>query len=358
MNWLHEFGYFGYTWMLAGLAYDGLVAYRRVSGAAGATLVGGLATRPPAPSPDGRTYVFTLRRGIRYSDGTPVRPGDFRASMERYLRVSRGRVPALLHRDRRRTALHQRAGALRPLARHRVGRARGDDHGPPDRARPGLPPQADDAVRVHRASRHARAQRCRGLRPARHGPVPHRCAGTRAAAACSSATRTSGRPPRGRPASRIGSRSRSAGCGRLETHTAAIERGSADLTWLGDFPLRGHLPDLVARAPGRLHSSPAPGTWWMFLNVQRPPFDDPRVRQAINFATDRAALVERYGGPQAAAPTCQIVPRRVPGLLALLSLHRQLVARRRMDRAGPRARPPPGRGVGPGRRERDRGRRR
>ena len=51
------------------LAYDGLVGYRRVSGAAGATIVGALATDAPRPSHDGRTYVFTLRRGLRYSDG-------------------------------------------------------------------------------------------------------------------------------------------------------------------------------------------------------------------------------------------------------------------------------------------------
>ena len=157
-NWLHEGGYSPYSWMVAGLAYDGLVAYRRVPGSAAGTLVGGLATRPPAPSQDGRTYVFTLRRGIRYSDGTPVRPGDFRASMERYLRVSRDSFPPLVHRHRRRTAVHQRAGALRPLARHRVGRARADDHGPPDRARSGFPPQADDAVRLPRPFRYACAQ--------------------------------------------------------------------------------------------------------------------------------------------------------------------------------------------------------
>ncbi len=89
VNWLHADGYYVYTWLLAGLPHDGLVAYRRVPGSGAATLVGGLATRPPAPSSDGRTYVFTLRRGIRYSDGTPVEPGDFRASMERSLRAVR-----------------------------------------------------------------------------------------------------------------------------------------------------------------------------------------------------------------------------------------------------------------------------
>ena len=84
---------------LDSLAYDGLVAYRRVQGAAGHTLVGALATTAPEPSSDGKTYVFTLRPGLRYSDGRPVRPTDFRASMERFLVGTRdyppGTFPAL-----------------------------------------------------------------------------------------------------------------------------------------------------------------------------------------------------------------------------------------------------------------------
>jgi YVTN family beta-propeller protein len=71
---------------LLSLAYDGLVAYRRAGGATFGTLVGDLATDVPRPSPDGRTYVFTLRPNLRYSDGTPVRPEDFRASLEHLLR--------------------------------------------------------------------------------------------------------------------------------------------------------------------------------------------------------------------------------------------------------------------------------
>ena len=62
VNLLHADAYSPERAMVTSLAYDGLLAYRRVGGAAGATLVGALATRPPAPSPDGRTYVFTLRR--------------------------------------------------------------------------------------------------------------------------------------------------------------------------------------------------------------------------------------------------------------------------------------------------------
>ena len=51
MDWLHWQAYT--TWetaQLSSLAYDGLVAYRRVDGAAGTTLVGALATSVPTPS--------------------------------------------------------------------------------------------------------------------------------------------------------------------------------------------------------------------------------------------------------------------------------------------------------------------
>ena len=89
IDWMDERGYDFQAVQATSLAYDGLVGYRRVSGAAGATIVGALATDAPRPSHDGLTYVFTLRRGLRYSDGRPVRPEDFRASMERFLQVTR-----------------------------------------------------------------------------------------------------------------------------------------------------------------------------------------------------------------------------------------------------------------------------
>jgi YVTN family beta-propeller protein len=74
---------YGESWELLGLTNDGLTAYRRIGGQAGAEIVPGLATSVPRPDDGGRTYVFTLRPGLRYSTGAPVRPGDARRALER-----------------------------------------------------------------------------------------------------------------------------------------------------------------------------------------------------------------------------------------------------------------------------------
>ena len=87
-NCLDPAGYDQRAWPALSLAYDGLVAYRRIPGAGGNTLVGDLAASVPEPSDGGRTYTFQLRPGLRFSDGAPVRPEDFRATIERVVRLT------------------------------------------------------------------------------------------------------------------------------------------------------------------------------------------------------------------------------------------------------------------------------
>ena len=74
------------------LAFAG-VARRKVGGAGGATLVSDLARQLPVPTQNGRVYRFELRAGVRYSDGTPVRAADVRASFERMLKLNGRNLP-------------------------------------------------------------------------------------------------------------------------------------------------------------------------------------------------------------------------------------------------------------------------
>jgi len=81
------------AWNILGLAHDGLVAFKRAGGLEGTTLVPNLATSIPTPTNGGRTYTFQVRPGIRYSNGEPVRPDDFRRPIERVFANDSAGVP-------------------------------------------------------------------------------------------------------------------------------------------------------------------------------------------------------------------------------------------------------------------------
>jgi len=67
-----------------------LLTYRHAEGEAGTQLIPALAQGLPAVSADGRTYMLVLRRGLRYSDGRPVRASDFTRAIERAIRLGSG----------------------------------------------------------------------------------------------------------------------------------------------------------------------------------------------------------------------------------------------------------------------------
>lgn len=70
--------------------YDGLVAFRMQSGADSQVLVPDLAVALPRPSDGGRTYTFTIRSGIRYSNGGVVRASDFVLGVRRAIVTNQG----------------------------------------------------------------------------------------------------------------------------------------------------------------------------------------------------------------------------------------------------------------------------
>ena len=293
------------------LLYDGLVAYRRVAGVAGGTLVPNLAVRLPTPTHGGRRYTFQLRRGIRYSDGTLVRASDFRSSLERLL--AGNRELAVFSSPYRSVV---GAAACSPGQRKRCNLSRGIevDEGtgtitirltepnpeflyklalpfaslvpgktPP---RPAQPVPGTGPYRVVALGRNGALRLVRN----EHFRV------------WAAQARPDGFPDEIRFHPSVNS----------EASLQAVEQGKADWKSLLDAALsRERQRGVVTRHADRIHSDPFPGTFWWFLNTRVPPFDDVRVRRALNFATDRNALSELTGGLTRA--TCQILPPSFPG---------------------------------------------
>jgi len=293
---------------LLSLAYDGLVAYRRAGGATFGSLVGDLATEVPRPSPDGRTYVFTLRPNLRYSDGTPVRPEDFRASLEALLRHKPDLPPYYpvvgAQRCARRPTRCDLSAGIVTDARARtitVHLTRPDGEFLERLADPlilvapaahpfgGAPPPGTGPYRIvsydkHRGARLVRNPRFRAWSP---GTRPDGFADEIVAR---------GNPDR-------------------DAQVAAAQRGEADVV-LAVSPFGGavpaSLPALATGHAGQLYTDPVPELDYMFLNVRTPPFDDVRVRRAINYAVDRRRIAQLAGGPDLAQPTCQLLPPGFP----------------------------------------------
>src|SRR6202046_4636666 len=75
-------------WQLYQAIYDGLLAFKKGQGTEGFKVVADLAEEVPAPQDDGKTYVFKLRKGIKFSNGDPVTVKDVVASFQRIFKIS------------------------------------------------------------------------------------------------------------------------------------------------------------------------------------------------------------------------------------------------------------------------------
>jgi len=303
------------SWWLASLAYDGLVAYRRIGGAGGARLVANLASEVPEASADGRTYVFELRRGIRFSNGAPVRPEDFRHSLERFLRLDVD-APA--------SYFSGVVGARRCRAEPRSCDLSKGIETDPKTGTITIHLRAPDGEFLHEltlplASVVPADSPMRFARRPLPGTGPYRIA--------SFNPRRGGRLVRNRHFRPWSQEARPDGFadeividvgGKIDAQLAAVRSGKADMVSLSEALWSGalkpaRLRQLTIQYGGRLYSAPEPQLEHMRMNVRVAPFDDARVRQALNYAVDRRKAAELAGGAEIARSTCQLLPPGFPG---------------------------------------------
>ena len=300
------------TGAMLGLAYDGLTAFRRAGGSEGTQLVPDLAVALPQPTDGGRSYTFRLRHGIRYSDGSLLRAEDFRRALQRMFALGSLKLQG--------SPLEKVVGASRCVKGRRCDLSRGVIVNGPDSltfrlATPyptfllgvqvvvpvprGTPLKDVGTKAIPATGPYAIASYAPGPDKSPAGPrVILRLVRNRFFRSWSPAARPNGYPDE--IVWRIDVPPREA--------VRDVNNGKADII----FNTVPGAEELAARYPRRLHRVAQNATVFVFLNTRRAPFDDIRVRRALNYAVDRKRMADLHGAAEA-QPTCQIVPPTVPG---------------------------------------------
>ncbi len=303
-----QVNYTSQFWQIEQATYDGLLAFRKVAGAAGNAVVPDLAEAVPAPQDGGKTYVFKLRAGIRFSDGTPLTADDVAATFRRIFVVSSPTAGTfyngIVGAD---ACLKVAAGCALP--------------GVAADAKAGTVTfylTAPDAEFLDKlAVQHALVvpkgapQKDAGVTPL-PGTGPYMIAAYNPTKQMKLVRNPYFREwsrdaqPDGYPdvvLYRFGLAN--------EAAVTEVQNGQAD--WTFDPPPGDRLGELGRRFGSQVHLSPMTEIYYAALNVNLAPFDNLKARRALNDAVDRNALVKLYGGAKLASASCQILPPGIPG---------------------------------------------
>jgi peptide/nickel transport system substrate-binding protein len=303
-----------------GLAYTGegstavydvyipLLTYAHASGSAGSKVIPGLATAMPKIADDGRTYTLILRKGLRYSDGAPVKASDFAYAIERLFRLNspgspfytdivgaeafaktkQGGIPGIVTDDKSgRIVIHlvkPRGTFVNELA---LPFAAPVPTGTPAEDLTAHPPPATGPDVIFGA------QPGRGWDYRRN---PHWADGN----------------------AELMPQIPSGHLDRIEvdvlrnpsTQVNDLESGRYD--WMGNPPPADRYAAVKSKYDGsQFKVEPTISTYFFWMNTTEAPFDDVRVRQAVNHAIDSRALERIYAGQ--ITGTQQILPPGMPG---------------------------------------------
>lgn len=285
--------------------YDGLLALGLSGGASSQSLVPDLALAKPQPSNGNKTYTFTLRPGIRYSTGQQLHASDFR----------RGLLKALT------------AGANPEYYASIVGARNCIDHPATCDLAAGLKTddtqgrvtfnlEAPDPVFLGKLAHFVYPVPPGGKSTVSPVPVPGTGPYMISAYVPDKKFTLRRNPyfrqwsfaaqPAGYP-DVISFRKVAGGKAAADEVLA----GRADLAWVypGSNALR---EDLAMRYPAQFKSEDLADTDFEYLNTRMAPFSDLRVRQALNYAVDRARLVDILGSEARFLLTCQVLPPNFP----------------------------------------------
>jgi peptide/nickel transport system substrate-binding protein len=291
---------------------NGLLTFQKASGAAGSVIVPDLATAMPAVSDGGKTYSFTMRTGVRFSPpvNRAVEPSDIKFAIERLFRISsggvgfytgivganqyaktkKGGISGIVANDQKHTIVfHLTAPDGTFLDYVAIPFAFAVPKGTPDKDI-----STDPAWRVATGPYMITSYVPKQSIVLKRNP---------------NFKQWSPNSPNGHLDEidiKIG----------VDPETAVNETADGELDWYFEAVPGDRLTQLKAQYPKQVYTFDRNNITYFEMNHRKAPFNKLAVRQALNYATDRNALVKIFGGQ--GIPTENIVP---PGLGAAYKKH-------------------------------------
>jgi peptide/nickel transport system substrate-binding protein len=284
------------------------LTYAHASGEAGGEVVPGLAESLPTISNGGKTYTLTLRQGLKYSDGTPVKASDVKRAIERtielnsfgatlytsivgaekFLETKSGGIPGIKTDDKTgRIAIDLTAPQGGFANKLGLTFAAPVPPGTPAKNLTSNPPPATGPYMI------VKSEPGRGWSYARN---PYWAKDNAALVP---------EVPDGH-VDKIDVRV----VHNSSTQVNEVEQGKSD--WMQTTIPANLYGQVKSRFEGaQFRVEPTLLNYFFWMNTTQPPFDDLKVRQAVNYAIDGEALERIYAGSLEAIQ--QILPPGMPG---------------------------------------------
>jgi peptide/nickel transport system substrate-binding protein len=295
-------------WEVMYNTYTPLLTYKHQKGDPGTEVVPGLAKAMPEVSPDGKTYKLTLRPNMKYSDGTPIKASDFTYAIQRLFKADSGGsvfyeviVGASDYADGKANTisgiqtddntgditiqLTEPNGTVNHLLALPFA-APVPPSTPLDKDATNNPPPTSGPFMFTKVEA---PQMLTMERNPQFKTVKDAGASEVADAGVDKITVTQ-------------NKSNSA-------QVTGIEQNTID--FMVDPPDADRLGEVKAKFSNRFRTEESINTYYFWMNTKTAPFNDIRVRQAVNYAVDPEALNRVFGGRL--HPTQQILPPGMPG---------------------------------------------
>ena len=292
-------------WGVMWNVYLPLIGYKHVNGPDGATIVPYLAKALPTVSADGKTYSLTLRSGLKFSDGTAVKASDFKATIERLFKVDSPGVGFFGNIVGATAFSKTKKGSISGITADdatgditiKLLAAQGDfenilatEFAAPlpasapakDTSTSPLPSTGPYMIQSYKPNKTIVAVRNPNF----------------------SASALDNNVPAGNPDKVVWD--------VIGDDTVALQRvinGQDNWESYHSIPT-DRLSSVQTKYPDQIKLFTPANTYYFFMNNRVAPFDNLKVRQAVNYAVDRTALVRVYGG--LATTTENILPPTYP----------------------------------------------